>query len=94
MYIVSGSLIIAPNRRGEYLSRCTDVVTAARRAPGCVDFALSADLLQPDRVNVFECWQDVESLDRFRESGPDAELIELIVRGDTWQHEVASSVNI
>ena len=94
MYIVSGYLTIASDRRDEYLSRCTDIVIAARSAPGCVDFALSADLLEPDRVNVFECWQDVESLDRFRESGPDDELIELIIRGDTWQHEVAASINI
>lgn len=94
MYIVSGYPIIAPKRRDEYLSRCTDIVAEARAEPGCVDFALSADLLQPDRVNVFECWQDVESLDRFRESGPEAELIALIIYGDTWQHEVASSPNI
>jgi quinol monooxygenase YgiN len=94
MYIVSGYLIIVAGRRDEYLSRCADIVIAARSAPGCLDFALSADLVESDRVNVFECWQDVESLDRFRESGPDDELIELIIRGDTWQHEVATSINI
>ena len=86
--------MIAPGRRDDFLSRCTDTVVAARSAPGCIDFALSADLLEPDRVNVFECWRDVESLDRFRETGPGDELVELIVYGDTWQHEVASSLNI
>ena len=54
----------------EYLDACVDVVQAAREAPGCLDFALSADLLQPDRINVFECWQDVASVEAFQGQRP------------------------
>jgi quinol monooxygenase YgiN len=94
MVIVAGHLIVPANRRAEYLDACADVVQAAREAPGCLDFALSADLLQPDRVNVYECWQDAASVEAFRGSGPDDELSELITGADVSQHEVASSLRL
>ena len=94
MHIIAGHLSVVPERRDEYLSKCTDAVLAARSAPGCIDFALSADLLQPERVNVFECWQDVASVEAFRGSGPDDELTELITGADVSQHEVVSSVQL
>jgi hypothetical protein len=46
-------------------------VIAARRAQGCRDFALSPDLLDAGRINVFERWDSEEDLQRFRGSGPD-----------------------
>ncbi|WP_233521353.1 putative quinol monooxygenase [Streptomyces triticagri] len=42
----------------------------ARAADGCLDFALSADLLDPDRINVYERWESDETLARFRGAGP------------------------
>ena len=47
MVIVAGHLIVAEDARDDYLADCTDVVEQARRAPGCLDFAISADLLDP-----------------------------------------------
>ncbi len=72
MVIVAGHLVVPAEHRDEYLSACADVVRAAREAPGCLDFALSADLLQPERVNVYECWRDAASVEAFRGSGPRA----------------------
>ena len=45
MVIVSGHLIVGIEVRDDYLAGCADVVEQARRAPGCLDFALSGDLL-------------------------------------------------
>ena len=70
MIIVAGFLAVAPDARDAYLRGCVDVVAAARRAPGCLDYALSADLVEPGRINVFERWESEEDLDRFRGSGP------------------------
>ena len=47
MVIVSGHLIVDEDVRDDYLAGCADVVEQARRAPGCLDFAISADLLDP-----------------------------------------------
>ena len=71
MIIVAGSLHVAPEHRAAYLEGCEAVVAAARAAPGCLDFALSGDLLDGGRVNVFERWDSATSLERFRGSGPE-----------------------
>ena len=94
MVIVAGYLTVPANRRAEYLDSCVDVVGAARQAPGCLDFALSADLLNPERINVYECWQDAASVEAFRGSGPDDQLSELITDADVTQYEVASSLQL
>jgi quinol monooxygenase YgiN len=69
--IVAGALTVEPDARDAYLDGCVGVVAAARRAPGCLDFALSPDLLEPGRINVFERWEAEGDLHRFRGSGPD-----------------------
>jgi quinol monooxygenase YgiN len=69
--IVAGVLIVDPDGRDAYLEGCASVVAAARRTQGCLDFALSPDLLEPGRINVYERWDSDEELHRFRGSGPD-----------------------
>lgn len=91
MVIVAGYLLVPAARRAEYLKACTDVVRAARSAPGCLDFALSADPLEDGRINVFERWQDAASVERFRGSGPDDGLSDLILGAEVLQHEVTHS---
>jgi quinol monooxygenase YgiN len=70
MLIVAGSLIVDPRERDAYLDGCVGVVEAARQAPGCLDFALSPDLLDAARINVFERWESEADLERFRGAGP------------------------
>lgn len=70
MVIVAGHLDVDPDQRADYLRGCEDVVRQARRAPGCLDFALSPDLLDDGRINVYERWSSVEELHAFRGSGP------------------------
>lgn len=73
MIIVSGRLYVDPDARAAYLDGCRTVLEQARAAPGCLDFALSPDPLEPDRVNVYERWESDEDLARFRGSGPSDE---------------------
>ena len=70
MVIVAGHLIVGREVRDDYLAGCVSVVEQARSAPGCRDFAISADLLDPARINVFERWDSQESVEAFRGSGP------------------------
>jgi quinol monooxygenase YgiN len=85
MIIVAGSLHVAPEHRAAYLEGCEAVVAAARTAPGCLDFALSADLLDAGRVNVYERWDSPASLERFRGTGPDDS--QLAVLREVWVNE-------
>ncbi|RKN49586.1 putative quinol monooxygenase [Micromonospora endolithica] len=70
MFIVAGSLYVDPEAREDYLAGCVPVVRAARSAPGCVDFAIGPDLVEPGRINVYERWESEEQLLTFRGSGP------------------------
>ena len=59
-------------------------VQQARTAPGCLDFVLTADPVEPDRLNVYERWESDAHLERFRGSGPDtgqtAQIRDALVR--------------
>ena len=66
MVIVSGHLIVDEGAREDYLAGCAHVVAQGRRAPGCLDFAISADLLDPGRINVFERWASQSAVEEFR----------------------------
>lgn len=71
MIIIAGMLRVDAADRDDYLGGCAKVVTQARGAAGCLDFALSADPVEADRINVYERWETDEDLLRFRGTGPD-----------------------
>jgi quinol monooxygenase YgiN len=50
MIIVAGHITVDPEQRESYLAGCMSVVEKARRADGCLDFAITADLLDPERT--------------------------------------------
>ncbi len=54
MVIVAGHITVEPQQRESYLAGCVRIVEQARRAVGCLDVAICADLVDPGRVNIFE----------------------------------------
>ena len=70
MLIVAGYLVVDPIQRESYLEDCKAVVRQARNSPDCLDFAISADLIESDRIDIFERWESRVALDEFRGSGP------------------------
>ncbi|ATU93346.1 putative quinol monooxygenase [Phyllobacterium zundukense] len=54
------------NERDTAVAAFADMVRRARRADGCLDVAISADSVDPERINVFECWRDQQSLNAWR----------------------------
>lgn len=94
MIIVSGWLRVDAGDRDDYLASCVPVVQAARAADGCIDFHLGADLLEPERINVFEQWESAAAVESFRGSGPDAAQQATIVDAHVEQHEIASTVSL
>ncbi|MFF0489310.1 putative quinol monooxygenase [Nocardia sp. NPDC004068] len=84
MLIVAGRLRVLDRER--YLEMCHEVVAAARAADGCLDYALGADLLEADRVNVYERWTGRAALDAFRE-GPGEFFVARIVSADVREFD-------
>jgi quinol monooxygenase YgiN len=70
MVIVAGHITVDPEQRESYVAGCMSVVEKARRADGCLDFAITADLLDPGRVNLFERWESQAAVETFRRSAP------------------------
>jgi quinol monooxygenase YgiN len=94
MIIVAGWLRVAAEHRDAYLESCRAVVEAARATPGCVEFSVSADLLDAERVNVFEQWESTDAVERFRGSGPSDDQQAMILGAHVVQHEIASSTDL
>jgi quinol monooxygenase YgiN len=86
--IVAGHLIVDPASRAEYLDDCGDVVRQARRATGCLDFAISADLLEPGRINVFERWESQAAVEAFRGTGPSDDQNAAILSASVQEYDV------
>ncbi len=90
MIIVTGHLTVDAQDRDAFLADCLNVVGTARTTSGCLDFAMSADPIEEDRVNVLERWESEEALKAFRGSGPDDESGARIVEMHVHDYEVSS----
>jgi quinol monooxygenase YgiN len=88
MLIVAGHIVVDPQERDDYISGCVEVVRLARGTPGCLDFALSADLLEPGRVNIFERWESQAAVEAFRGSGPGDEQGSMIVSASVGEYDI------
>ncbi len=91
MIIVSGRIYVVPGQREAFLESSRSSVEEAREAPGCRDFVVAADPIEPDRVNVYEEWDSESDLESFRGAGPGEDLTAVIVRAEVSRHQVSSS---
>jgi quinol monooxygenase YgiN len=91
MIIVSGRIYVKPGRRDAFVASSLEAVVAARGAPGCVDFVVAADPIDPERVNVYEQWETEADLEAFRGEGPGEDLTADIVSAEVSRYQVASS---
>ena len=89
MVIVAGHITVDPEQRESYLAGSMSVVEQARRADGCLDFAITADLLDPGRINVFERWESQEAVKSFRRSGPSDEQRAAMLSASVTEYDVA-----
>ena len=89
MVIVAGHLVVEPGQRESYLAGCVAVVEQARRAPGCLDFAITADLIDPGRIDIFERWESQEAVEAFRGGGPSDEQGAAMLSASVAEYDVA-----
>lgn len=88
MIIVTGYLLVDPRHRYRALESSLPAVLAARATPGCIDFAVSPDPLNPGRINISERWVDRATLQRFRGDGPSEEVAELIQEAAVEEYNI------
>ena len=89
MVIVAGHIIVEPDQRESYLASCVSVVEQARGTAGCLDFAITADLIEPGRVNIFEHWESRAAFEAFRSSGPSDEQGAAMLSTSVSEYDVA-----
>jgi quinol monooxygenase YgiN len=83
--IVTGRILVTD--RDRFLAQSLEAIKLAREADGCLDFVVSADPLEADRVNVLERWTDRAALMAFRGEGPGDDLRSLIKSADVNEYE-------
>lgn len=66
MVVIAGHYRVDPDRRNEVVNAFQDLVARARAADGCIHLAITADSVDPERINNVEVWRDAAALDTFR----------------------------
>lgn len=90
MVVVAGHLDVDPAAREAYLAGCAGAVRQARSTPGCLEFSLSADPLEPGRVVVLERWESRAAAAAFRGTGPDEQQGAAIRSASVAEYDVAA----
>lgn len=66
MIIIAGFVLVDAGDRDRFVAEHQDLITRARAFDGCIDLAISADPVEPNRVNNFEAWDSADVLDAWR----------------------------
>jgi quinol monooxygenase YgiN len=89
MVIVAGHITVDPEQRESHLAGSAKVVEKARGAPGCLDFAMTADLIDPGRLNLFERWESRAALKAFRKRAPRNKQAAAMLSGSVAEYDIA-----
>jgi len=60
MIIIAGYELVDAQERDEYVAAHRDLVSRAREFDGCIHVAITADSVDPKRINSVEVWPDAE----------------------------------
>jgi quinol monooxygenase YgiN len=63
MLIVAGAFELAPEDRDAFVASKHESILATRSEDGCLEYAMSADPVDPTRVLLFERWADQAAFD-------------------------------
>jgi quinol monooxygenase YgiN len=91
MVIVAGHIMVDAEQRESYLEGHSNVVEKARQADGCLDFAISADLIDPGRINLFERWDSQAALKAFRRRAPRSRQRAAVLSTSVGEYHVADT---
>ncbi len=86
--IVAGKLMIQPGFRDAFIAQSCAAVILARAHDACADFAVSADPVDPLRVNIYEKWRSRAALDAFRAAGPQQDMFAWVASFEVSEYEI------
>jgi quinol monooxygenase YgiN len=66
MIIIAGHELVAAEQQDAFVAAFRDLITRARAFDGCIHVAITADSVDPERVNMIEVWRDADALKRWR----------------------------
>jgi quinol monooxygenase YgiN len=89
MLIVAGHVTVHPEQREAYVAGCVRVIEKAREADGCLDFAITADLIDAGRVNLYERWESGAAVRAFRRRAPRNKHAVAMLSASVAEYEVA-----
>jgi len=88
--IIAGHLVVNPIDRDTYVAECVTVVEAARAAPGCLDFSITADSVDSSAIRIYERWEGEDQLLAFRGVGPSDGQQAAIVAANVKRYGISS----
>ena len=62
MIYVLATLIVKPEKRGDFLENARDVIAATRREAGCLRYDLTSSITEPNEFVFVERWASREAL--------------------------------
>lgn len=90
MLIIAGHLVVSPIDRDAYVADCVKVGEEARASPGCLDYSVTADSVDPSAIRIYERWENEEQLLAFRGAGPSDGQQAAIVATDVKRYVISS----
>jgi len=75
MIIIAGYELMDVEKRDSVVDAHRDLVSRAREFQGCINVAITADSVDPERINSVEVWRDAEAIEQWRAqaNAPDVE---------------------
>ena len=89
MWIIAGHILVDEDERDRFVDGHRDLVERARRAPGCLDVAITADPVDSRRINNFERWDSWDAIEAWRARAAAPEMGIAIHEVDVTAFEVA-----
>ncbi|HEX5267960.1 MAG TPA: putative quinol monooxygenase [Acidimicrobiales bacterium] len=63
MLLVGGTFEVDPVDRDAFIAARHDSMRASRSEPGCLEYTIAPDPIDPGRIILFERWDNQEALD-------------------------------
>lgn len=91
MLIIAGWLAVDPAQRDDFVDSHRKLIERSRHALGCLDLAISADPMDPARVNLLERWDNEQHLAAWRAIADPPEPVAEVLGGDVQKYQISSA---